>query len=68
MEYQQKQYKWELLAWSALKKDSKKSTLHKSDWFNRREDCIINFKEKIQRGYDIADSWGSEEYIIKRKV
>lgn len=68
MEYQQTQYKWEILAWSALKKDKEKWTLHESKWFNKKEDCIIDFKEKIQRGYGIVDSWGSEEYIIKRKV
>lgn len=47
MEHQKTQYKWEILAWNALKKHSKKWTLHKSDWFDKKEDCIIDFKEKI---------------------
>jgi hypothetical protein len=68
MEYRQTQYKWEILAWSALKKDGKKWVLHESDWFNKKEDCIKNLQEKTERGYDIADSLGSEEYILKRKV
>jgi hypothetical protein len=46
MEYRQTQYKWEILALSALKKDSKKWTLTESDWFDKKEDCIISLKKK----------------------
>jgi hypothetical protein len=72
MEFYQTQYKWKISAWSTLKKDSKeKKNEHytKSDWFDKKEDCIDNFKEKKnQREYDLADSWESEEYILKRKA
>lgn len=68
MEYQQTQYKWVILAWSTLNKDEKKWILQESDWFDKKNDCVNNFKEKTKRGYDIVDSWGYEEYIIKRKI
>lgn len=64
-----KQYKWKILAWNALRNsDSKKWTLQESQWFDKKEDCIIDFKEKTRAGYDIADSWGSEEYLLKRRI
>jgi hypothetical protein len=66
METQGKQYKWEILAWSAIRRDGKKWTLQESQWFNKKEDCITDFKQKMS--YDIVDSWGSEEYLLKRRV
>lgn len=68
METQVKQYKWKILAWSALRLNKKKWTLQESPWFDQKKDCIANFKEKMKNGYDIADSWGSEEYLLKRRV
>ena len=68
MATQEKQYKWKILAWSALRKKEKNWTMQESQWFDRKEDCIVDFKEKMRNGYDIADSWGSEEYILKRRI
>lgn len=68
METQGKQYKWKIVAWNALRRNEKKWTLQESQWFNRKEECIANFKEKMKNGYDVADSWGSEEYLLKRRA
>lgn len=69
METKRKQYKWKILAWNALRNsDSKKWTLQESQWFDKKEDCIIDFKEKTRADYDITDSWGSEEYLLKRRI
>jgi hypothetical protein len=66
METQRNQYKWKNLAWSATRRNEKKWTLQESQWFNKKEDCIADFKEKMKNGYDVADSWGSEEYLKRR--
>lgn len=68
METQGKRYKWKILAWSALRRNEKKWKLQESRWFDKKEDCIANFKEKMKNGYDISDSWGSEEYLLKPRV
>lgn len=68
METQEKQYKWKILAWNALRRNERKWTLLESQWFDKKEDCIADFKEKMKKGYSIADSWGSEEYILKRRI
>lgn len=46
----------------------KKWTLLESQWFDKKEECIADFQEKMKEGYDIVDSWGSEEYLLKRKT
>lgn len=68
METHGKQYKWKIVVWSVKRRHEKKWTLQESKWFDRKEDCIANFKEKIKNGNDIADSCGSEEYLLKRRV
>jgi hypothetical protein len=68
METREKQYKWKILAWSAIRRDEKKWTSQESQWFDKKEDCIANFKEKMENRYDVADSWWSKEYILKRRV
>jgi hypothetical protein len=72
MDSQRTQYKWEIVAWSALRltKESEKKTwvLQESHWFDRKADCIKDFQTVIKHGYDLADSWGSEVYLLKRKV
>lgn len=62
------QYKWKVLAWNCIGKDKKKWTLLESQWFDKKEDCITDFKEKMTEGYDVADCWGSEEYLLKRRI
>lgn len=65
----EKQYKWKILAWSALRNsDNKKWTLQESKWFDKKQECINDFKEKMKNGYDVVDSWGSEEYLMKRRI
>ena len=68
MEALRKQYKWKILAWSAVRRNEKKWTLHESQWFSKKEDCIADFKENMRNGYDVADSWASEEYLLKRRI
>lgn len=72
MDSQRTQYKWEIIAWSAqrLQKESEKKTwvLQESHWFDRKADCIKDFQTAIKHGYDIVDSWGSDEYLLKRRV
>lgn len=62
------QYKWNVLAWNCIGRDTKKWTLLESQWFDKKEECIADFQEKMKEGYDIVDSWGSEEYLLKRKT
>lgn len=72
MDSQRTQYKWKIVAWSALRlskeSDKKTWTLQESQWFDRKADCINDFQTVIKHGFDIADSWGSEEYLLKRRV
>lgn len=50
MESKGKQYKWKILAWNALRNsDSKKWTLQESQWFDKKEDCIIFVKKKREQ-------------------
>lgn len=62
------EYKWKVLAWDCIRKDKKKWTLLESQWFDKKEDCISDFKEKMTQGYDIVDCWGSQEYLLKRRI
>lgn len=69
METKEKQYKWKIVAWSALKNsDNKTWTIQESQWFDKKQACINDFKENMKNGYDVADSWGSEEYLMKRCI
>lgn len=68
METQVSQYKWKVLAWNSLRRNEKKWTLQEGQWFDKKEDCIADFKDKMKKGYSIADCWGSEEYLLKRRV
>lgn len=73
MERQTVQYKWKIIAWNALRKDDKNFdrktwTLNESRWFDSKRACIKDFKETTRNGYDIVDSWGTEEFLLKRKV
>lgn len=69
METKEKQYKWKIVAWNALKNsDKKKWTLQESQWFDKKQTCMNDFKEKMKNGYDVVDSWGSEEYLMKRRI
>ena len=36
----------------------------KRNWFDSRRACIKDFKEATRNGYDIVDSWGTEEYLL----
>lgn len=57
METQGKQYKWKIVAWSALRYSDKiQCTLQKSQWFDQKKYCIADLKEKMKN--DVADSWG----------
>ena len=55
---------------TGLTKESEKKTwvLQESHWFDRKADCIKDFQTVIKHGYDLANSWGSEVYLLKRKV
>jgi hypothetical protein len=73
MDRQRVQYKWKIIAWNALRKDDKDfeqktRTLNESQWFDNKKVCIKNFKEVIRNGCDIVDSWGTAEYLFKRKI
>lgn len=35
---------------------------------DQNKDCIADFKGKMKTGYDVADSWGSKEYLLKRRI
>lgn len=58
------QYKWKIIAWSALKKDEKNS----KTWTLNEKACIKDFREVTRNGYDFADSWGTKEILLKRRV
>lgn len=68
MEKHTTQYKWKVLAWNCIGTDKKKWTLLESQWFDKKEECIADFQEKMKEGYDIVDSWGSEEYLLKHQT
>uniref|UniRef100_A0A8W8MJR0 Uncharacterized protein n=1 Tax=Magallana gigas TaxID=29159 RepID=A0A8W8MJR0_MAGGI len=59
------------ISWSALKKDEKNPktwTLNESRWFDNKTACIKDFREVTRNGYDFADSWGTKEILLKRRV
>ena len=61
------QYKWKVLAWYCIGKDKKKWAHLESQWFDKKEDCKTDFN-KMTEGYDVADCWGSEDYLLKRRI
>lgn len=58
MDNRQTQYKWEILDWSALKKDSKKWTLHESDWFDKKKIALITLKKKSKKDTTLQTAGG----------
>lgn len=71
MDCQGVQYKWKIIAWNALQKDEenpKTWTLNESRWFDNKRVCIKDFREVTRNGYDFADSWGTKEILLKRRV
>ena len=73
MDSQRVQYKWKIIAWNVLRKedknfDQKTWTLQESQWFDSKKTCIKDFKSVTKNGYDVVDSWGISEYLLKRTV
>lgn len=49
METKEKQYKWKIVAWSALKNSENKTwTIQESQWFDKKQACINDFKENMK--------------------
>lgn len=47
-------------------KENIDSTRKSTVWQKRI--ALLILKKKIKNGYDIADSWGAEEYLVKLRV
>jgi hypothetical protein len=62
------QYKWKILAWDGIRRDKKMWTLIESQWFDKKKDCITDFRAKMIEGYDVADRWGTQEFLLKRRI
>lgn len=62
------QYKWKILAWNCIGRDQRKFTILEGEWFDKKEECVADFKETMRKGYDVADCWGSQGYLLKRRI
>ena len=61
------QYKWAIYV--IIRGEESHTPYLQSIWFDKKKDCIHNYISYIKKkGYDIPDSYGSKEYILKRKV
>lgn len=61
------QYKWAIYV--TIRGEEINTPYLQSIWFNKKKDCVNNYVSCIKnKGYDIPDSYGSKEYIVKRKA
>lgn len=43
------QYKWKVLAWNCIGRDTKKWTLLENQWFDKKEECIADFQTRMAK-------------------
>jgi hypothetical protein len=49
-------------------RNGEESPLLESRWFNFKIECKGDFNQRVvKEGYDLPDSCGSKEYIVRRK-
>jgi hypothetical protein len=59
------QYKWLVVI---TFRNGEESPLLESRWFDSKIECKRDFNQRVlKEGYDLPDSCGSKEYIVRRK-
>ena len=62
------EFRWKVKAFFATRQEEGDWTLQKGEWFDLPKDCLHQYKKMIQRGYDLADCWGTEHYLVMRRL